>query len=90
MTSIMHQVEQHILEHESRLGHIDELLERAGETPGVEDLQARRDELAGQLDEMKQKTAEQWQHEELAQAGPMGVWDAVAQEVEKLLEKAGV
>jgi hypothetical protein len=90
MTSITHQVEQHILEHESRLGHIDELLERAGEVPGVAGLKEKRDELAGQLDAMKQKTAEEWQHEELAQAGPMGVWDAVAQELERLLEKTGL
>jgi len=88
MTSIVHRVEQQILESEARLGRIDELLKRAGEAPGVEGLKQQRDQLAGQLGEMRQKTAEEWEKEELAQAGPMGVWDAVAQELEKLLEKA--
>ena len=90
MTSIMHRVEQQILESEARLGRIDERLEQAGGTSGVEGLQQKREELAGQLREMRQKTAEEWEKEELAQAGPMGVWDAVAQELEKLLEKAGL
>ena len=90
MTSIMHRVEQQILESEARLGRIGERLERAGETPGAEDLKQQHDQLAGQLGQMRQKTAEEWEKEELAQAGPMGVWDAVAQELEKLLEKAGL
>ncbi len=94
MTSIIHQVEQHILEHESRLGHIDEMLERAGKAAGeateLEGLTQERDKLAGKLGEMKQKSAEEWEKEELAQAGPMGVWDAVAQQLEKLLERTGV
>jgi hypothetical protein len=93
MTSISHQVEQQILEYESRLEHIDELLQRAdkavGKTAELEGLRQERNKLAGTLGEIRQKTAEEWEAEELAQAGPMGIWDAVAQQLEKLVERAG-
>ena len=72
MISTTHQVEQHILEYESRLEHMDEL-------PGT----------TGEAGEPKRKTAEELQREELAQAGPMGVWDAVAQQLGKLMTRAG-
>lgn len=93
MTNINHQIEQHILEYESRLGHINELLVRAdqavGETAELAGLKQERDKLAGKLGEIKQKSAEEWEKEELAAAGPMGIWDAVAQQLEKLVERAG-
>ncbi len=98
MTEITHLIEQHILEHESRRQHIDELLERVGKkTRGtavgqeisaeLEGLTQERDKLVGRLDEFKQKSAEEWEKEELEKAGPMGIWDAVAQQLEKLVER---
>ncbi len=98
MTDITHLVEQHILKHESRRQHVDELLERVGKEAGgaavgqeisveLEGLTQERDRLVGRLDELKQKSAEEWEKEELEKAGPMGIWDAVAQQLEKLVER---
>lgn len=93
MSDINHQIEQHILEYESRLEHIDELFERAGRMAGeateLEGLKQEREKLAATVTTMRQKSAEEWEEEELAQAGPMGIWDAVAQQLEKLVERAG-
>jgi hypothetical protein len=47
----------------------------------------RRDTLAGQLDELKLRDPSDWQEEEIEKAGPMGIWDAVAEQVEKLVER---
>ncbi len=76
MTSFSHQVEQHILEHQARQGRIDEMLAGTENTAAV-------------LQGKQWKTAEQLEEEELARAGPMGIWDAVAQRLEKLVERAG-
>ena len=96
MTSTEKLVEQHILEYESRRKHIDELLEKAhaagaAKAPEVSaelaDIMAKRDELAAHLEEMRIKSLANWQEEEIEKAGPMAVWDAVAQQLEKLLER---
>lgn len=99
MTGIDHLVEQHILEHESRLKHIDELLERAEKAVGDEAergqlsaeltvLKRDREELSGLIEKIKQDPAEYWQKKAFEKAGPMGMWDAVAQRLEKLLKRA--
>ena len=89
-------VEQHIKEHESRLKHIDELLLRARKNTDheqpesgaeLEKLIAQRDELAGQLDKMRLRPGNDWNEKEIELAGPMGIWDAVAQQLEKLVER---
>ena len=95
MTNLQTLAEQHIREHESRLKHIDELIgrarERVGEKPEVsaelEDLAKRREDLAVELDELRLQNVKDWDKEEIAKAGPMGVWDAVAQALEKLVER---
>ena len=94
MADITHLVEQHILAHESRLQHMDELLERVGGktedqevSAELERLKRERDRLAGRIGELKVKSVEEWQKEELEKAGPMGIWDAVAQQLEKLVER---
>ena len=98
MTNIEHQIEQHILEHEARLRHTDELLEQArratsgaGHEPEahaeLEGLQQRRDELAAQVEELRRRPVEDWREEEIEQSGPMGLWDAVAQQIERLVER---
>lgn len=98
MTDINALIERHILEHESRLKHIDELLERAKKVAegGGDDAQMRaefgevkrdREELSGRLQKLKRASPEYWQKKALEKAGPMGVWDAVAQRLERLVER---
>ena len=89
-------VQQHILEHESRLKHMDELLERAGrkmaqtgEGPSEQlaSMKLERDELSGRVREFKLKPPEQWSEEDFERTGPMVVWDTLAQKLEKLVER---
>ena len=93
-------IEQHIHEHESRLKHIDELLHRAhdeleasGEPADVESelrvLRGDREKLAEHVSELKDRPAKDWQAEAFKRAGPMAVWDAVAQRLENVLERLG-
>ncbi|WP_255416746.1 hypothetical protein [Thiohalobacter thiocyanaticus] len=39
------------------------------------------------METLKQKSREHWEEDEIRQAGPMGVWDVVAQKLEHLLER---
>jgi hypothetical protein len=98
MTDVTHLAEQHIRAHEARLGHIDELVQRvrkaAGDLPEfaqvhteLEDLVRERDRQAVRIDDMRAKAAEQWREEEIGRSGLMGVWDALAQQLEGLVEK---
>jgi len=98
MTIIMPMVEQHILESESGRKHVDELLARArqrtGEGPEHVDARARLDELTKEhgrlsdhLEELKNRNIDDWREEKIEQAGPMGIWDALAEDAEMLLEK---
>lgn len=90
--------EQRIKEYDMRLHHIDELLEHAEERISLtaeeeetgaqlEKLKEERDRLANWLYETKLKPSEDWRQEEIQEAGPMAIWDAVAQQVEKLVER---
>ena len=96
MTNYEQLAEQHIREHESRLKHIDELLARAHAAAGpeqagigaeLEKLTAEREELAGHLEKMRLRPFDDWREKEVELAGPMGIWDAVAQQLEKLVER---
>ncbi len=98
MTDTVPTREQHILRFESRQRHLDELLARARERTGegpehadvrvhLEDLETQRDTLGAQLDELKLRDTSDWQEEEIEKAGPMGIWDAVAEQAEKLVER---
>jgi hypothetical protein len=98
MTDIAHLVEQHILEHESRRKHLDELLatarERAAQSPErahlrseLEAIEKERDRLTVRLDELKLKDLDEWRQEEIEKSGLMGIWDAVAQQAEELVER---
>jgi DNA repair exonuclease SbcCD ATPase subunit len=100
MTTMNQLVEQHITKYESHLKHIDELLERAHEGVAegpeyeetraeLEGLQQQREKLASHLDELRLKSLENWREEEIEKSGPMGIWDAVAQQLEKLVERLG-
>lgn len=96
MTKYARLTEQHITEYTSRLKHIDELLTRArgGITDekhelatDLKEISAKREELASHLEEMRLKSREAQQESEIEQAGPMGIWDAVTQQLEKLVER---
>lgn len=90
-------IEQHIVQYESHLRHIDEMLRRAhkhveaGSAPPeaekeLNNIKGEREKLAEHLSEMKRRTPEDWERETFTQAGPMGIWDAVARRLEKLVE----
>ncbi|WP_435628523.1 hypothetical protein [Candidatus Ferrigenium straubiae] len=90
--------EQRISEYDLRLRHVDELLaqaeKRLNHTPGEADISAEleklmeeRDRLAAWLDETRKRPLENWREDSISSAGPMGIWDAVAQQVERLVER---
>jgi len=97
MTTLDERVQQHILEHESRLKHVDELLERTqhgiAKTGGIDtaaqlaSAKAERDKLFSRIEEYKQRPPDQWSEEEFERKGPMVVWDTLAQQLEKLVER---
>ena len=98
MNDIASMRERHILRYESRQKHLDELLARArehtGEGPEHADVRAHLDQLteehgrlSDQLDALKQRDFDDWHEEEIEHAGPMAIWDALAQQAEKLVEK---
>jgi shikimate kinase len=98
MTDLNHLVEQHIREHEARSRHIDALAERVrnkvAEAAEHKDMQAQLDELMAERDklmvrvnEFKLKSPDEWREEEIARSSLMGIWDALAQQLEKLVER---
>lgn len=93
---IDHLIQQHILEHEMRLKHVDSLLGRAQQRIGTaggdaaaELAQARatRDTLSSRVEEYKQRSPAQWSEAEFENKGPMIVWDNLARQLEKLVER---
>ena len=95
MTTIDHMAEQHILEHQARLKHFDELLSRAekgiSKVPELDDelaqLQQEREKLMNHIKLLKQQALEEWQEETIEEAGPMIIWEAVAKRLENLVER---
>ncbi len=91
-------VEQRLREYDLRLRHVDELLDYANkelaQSPMDADTRAllskltdERDRLAGWLAETKLKPLENWKQDEIRKAGPMAIWDAIAQQMEGLVER---
>ena len=98
MTTENQLIEQHIRDYQLRMKRIDELMERARkgltETPEHEAPRAElaeagreRERLATLYEELKLESTENWRREEILKSGPMGVWDAIAQQLEKLVER---
>jgi hypothetical protein len=98
MVDINRMAERHVLENESRLKYIDELVarvrQRAGELPEfahvhteLDELVKERDRAAVQLDDMKHRAAHDWQEHEIQQSGLMGIWDAIAKQLERLVQR---
>lgn len=98
MGSIDSLVERNIQRYESRLEHVDDLIEQARNglqghpdhekhAKTLADILARRDELQVRLDDLKLNNPDRLS-EELQEDGPiMGIADAIAGELEALLEK---
>lgn len=76
---------------DERLGHAEKkLIESPDEAEiGVqlERLKEERDRLAAWLDETRRTPIGNWRKNDIGRSGPMGVWDAIAQQVEKLVER---
>lgn len=98
MSNTEHLIEQHIREYESRLRHIDELYARAHSAAADADkasgVHGKLDELAAQRSLLEETTAElrrmpldRWREETALNAGPMAVWDVLAQKLEDFLER---
>ena len=98
MTTKEQLIDQHIREYESRLRHIDELYERAhqatehlgdehetrAELKGIAD---QRAQLPSDADQIKTMPVENWRQETAQNAGPMAIWDIIAQKLEDFLER---
>jgi hypothetical protein len=98
MPSMSQLTEQHIERYQSHLKHIDELLARSqtgvASHPDQADihaqlvkLKAERDRFAQHIDTLKRGSSAEMQNEMIEEAGPMGVWDALAQQLERLVER---
>ena len=98
MTTKEQLIEQHIREYESRLKHIDELYERAREAAGhpeeqtgsgseLRDLQAQLALLRETTHKIKAMPTDKWRSETASAAGPMAIWDVVAQKLEDFIER---
>lgn len=99
MTITEHLVEQHIREYDSRLKHFDELMAQAQidackKAYAYSRLQkhlhpyrAEQQRFSTHVEELRLKSLENWRKEEIAMAGPMAVWDIIAQQLEGLVEK---
>jgi len=99
MTTKDHLVEQHILEYESRLKHIDELIEKAHtkiqggsgmETAktALEEIKSERIGLDDHLSVIKAESgpATSDSPDISTRVGPLEVWDNIAEQLEKLVE----
>ncbi len=92
--------EQQVRLYQSRIQHLDELIgkarkgleghpEREKHEKTLDDILRRRDDLQVQLDEFIMKHPDDLE-EQVEKAGLMAIWEVLAQDLEKLLEKLGV
>jgi len=98
MTQRNHLVEQHILEHEARLKHVDEVIEEStdhftsdkssAETSQLlESLKSDRAVLDGHLRELKEQENMENAEAMIAKISPLDIWNTVADKLEKLAER---
>jgi hypothetical protein len=98
MTTENELFEQHIRDYQLRMQRIDELMARAKKKVGeetehevsraeLEEAGRGREKLATLYEELKLQSTENWRKEEIIKSGPMGVWDALAQQLERLIER---
>lgn len=96
MTKANRLVQQHCYEFESNRRHVDDMTPRDAENcpdlkeeneESVAQASAGHGELFGGLDSYKRRHPGQWPEGNFAKIGPMAVWDTVAQQLEKLVER---
>jgi len=95
MTTKEQLIEQHIREYESRVKHIDELYERAhGAIKHLDEEHESRSELKwfeerlpNVKDTIETMPVKNWRKETVKKAGPMAIWDIIAQQLEDFLER---
>ena len=98
MSSKEQLIEQHIREYESRLRHIDELFDKAHEAAGqpdensesgseLKDLRAQIALLRDTHAEVKKRPIDKFRDDTIRSAGPMAIWDVLAQKLEDFLER---
>ena len=98
MTTKEQLVEQHIREYESRQKHVDELIERAHEASAkladdhnlkieLEKVKDQHEELVKQTEKLKKMPLEHWREDTIRNAGPMAIWDVIAQKLEDMVER---
>lgn len=98
MTHLEHLVERRVLEYESRRRHVDELFDRvqrrlrdrardAALLEHLDALQATRDALLHARHGELPESLTTWNSVDFRATGPMAVWDAVAQQLERLVER---
>jgi len=91
-------VNQHVLEYEARLKHIRELYDRAHKATEhlisdqalrekLTEFEQKKSELEQKIEDAHEITAENWREETVQQAGPMAVWDILAQQLEDFVEQ---
>ena len=96
--TLNHLVNQHILEYESRLKKIKELYARAHKATAHLDenddimselamLEKRKALLEKETEEIKTISVDDWRKETVRTAGPMALWDIVAQQLEDFVER---
>ena len=98
MTTKEQLIDQHIREYESRMKHIDELYERAHDATAhldeahetrseLNDYATQRARLQQHADEVKTMPIANWREETVQNAGPMAIWDILAQKLEDFIER---
>ena len=98
MSNKEHLIEQHIREYESRMKHIDELYQRAHQAAeklesahdahsGLVKLTAQRSLLQETTESIKTMPVDKWREATVHNAGPMAVWDILAQKLEDFVER---
>ena len=88
-------VNQHIQEFDSRQHHIDELLERARQhakhfpflKEDLIEIENRHNDLICRLDEMRHGNIDEHAIKDIEQAGPMGIWFGLIDELETFIER---
>ena len=98
MTTKEQLVEQHIREYESRRKNLEELLAQANElAKGLADdhdiktelnqYHGQHAELAEETEKLREMSVEHWREDTIQSAGPMAIWDVLAQKIEDLIER---
>ena len=98
MTTKEDLITQHIREYESRLKHIDELYERADKATAhldeqhesrseLQDIAEQRSRLKQEADEINTASLDHWREDTIQSAGPMAIWDILAQKLEDFVER---